>query len=225
MGLGNVVKRKTHKERAQPKGRKKLGLLEKHKDYRLRANDFQRKRDHINRLERKAELRNTDEFYFGMNSSKTERGVHKLVRQGRFAAGEPQALSLDLARKLDRNYLETKLAHETNQLHRLEANLHFVGVDQSQLPVQRQRTKFVYSDDEEEEEEDGEEEEVLPTSDKSEKAYAELMRRKERVDLLQNAVKHVELKRNMAKPGKRALVAPAEGNRPAQYKWSKVRQR
>ena len=62
--LRNAVKRKTHKERAQPcvsttlgdppateavrrSERTRFGLLEKHKDYKLRAKDFHRKEDAI----------------------------------------------------------------------------------------------------------------------------------------------------------------------------------
>jgi U3 small nucleolar RNA-associated protein 11 len=41
--LRHVVSRRVHLERAQPKGRKHLGLLEKHKDYVLRARDFHKK--------------------------------------------------------------------------------------------------------------------------------------------------------------------------------------
>jgi hypothetical protein len=41
--LKNAISRRTHKERAQPAARKKFGLLEKHKDYVVRAKDFHRK--------------------------------------------------------------------------------------------------------------------------------------------------------------------------------------
>lgn len=73
----NVIKRREHKERSQPAKRRRLGLLEKHKDYVLRAKDFHRKERTIKILQRKAEERNPDEFYFGMVNKKTTKGVHK----------------------------------------------------------------------------------------------------------------------------------------------------
>jgi U3 small nucleolar RNA-associated protein 11 len=62
--------RKNHKERAQPQGRKKWGLLEKHKDYVIRAKDYHKKQDYLRKLKEKAAFRNPDEFYFNMNRSK-----------------------------------------------------------------------------------------------------------------------------------------------------------
>lgn len=58
-------------ERAQPLGRQKLGLLEKHADYVKRARDFHSKEDRITKLREKAAGKNKDEFYFGMIRSKT----------------------------------------------------------------------------------------------------------------------------------------------------------
>jgi hypothetical protein len=70
--LRNSLHRKNHKERSQLAHRTRLGALEKHKDYVLRARDYHSKRDRIQRLRQKAAERNKDEFYFGMNRQKTK---------------------------------------------------------------------------------------------------------------------------------------------------------
>ncbi len=46
--LRNAVQRRNHKERSQPVGRAKLGLLEKHKDYVLRARDHHKSKTCLN---------------------------------------------------------------------------------------------------------------------------------------------------------------------------------
>ncbi|KAM0309542.1 hypothetical protein ACHAPQ_012566, partial [Fusarium lateritium] len=66
--MRNAVARRPHRERAQPLERRRLGLLEKHKDYSLRAKDFNKKKKQLKNLRDKASERNEDEFYFGMMS-------------------------------------------------------------------------------------------------------------------------------------------------------------
>ncbi|KAF4954429.1 hypothetical protein FGADI_5295 [Fusarium gaditjirri] len=68
--MRNAVARRPHRERAQPLERRRLGLLEKHKDYSLRAKDFNKKKAQLKNLKDKAAERNEDEFYFGMMSRK-----------------------------------------------------------------------------------------------------------------------------------------------------------
>ncbi len=70
--LKNSLHRKSHKERSQLSHRTRLGFLEKHKDYVLRARDYHSKQDRINLLRGKAATRNKDEFYFSMTKEKTE---------------------------------------------------------------------------------------------------------------------------------------------------------
>ena len=74
--LKNAVKRITHKERAQPSARKKLGELEKHKDYKVRSKEFKNKRRYVDSLKSKAAERNPDEFYFGMHKAQVKKGRH-----------------------------------------------------------------------------------------------------------------------------------------------------
>lgn len=108
--LRNAVQRRNHKERAQPLERSKWGLLEKHKDYSLRAKDHNSKKARLKTLRQKAAERNPDEFAFGMMSSKTENGVRVTKRQS--GSGGHVALSDEAIRLLktqDAGYLGTVL--------------------------------------------------------------------------------------------------------------------
>lgn len=72
-----MVHKRLHKERHQPEARKKLGYLEKHKDYVKRAKDYHRKEDAIKKMHQKAYFKNEEEFSFKMLShtaDKNERG-------------------------------------------------------------------------------------------------------------------------------------------------------
>lgn len=70
--LRNSLHRRNHKERGQLSHRKRLGILEKHKDYVLRAKDYNSKKERIRKLKQRASERNKDEFYFGMVGKKTQ---------------------------------------------------------------------------------------------------------------------------------------------------------
>lgn len=74
--LRNAVQRRNHKERGQTAGREKFGLLEKKKDYILRAKDYHGKQNKLKAMREKALFRNPDEFYFKMINSQTKGGVH-----------------------------------------------------------------------------------------------------------------------------------------------------
>ena len=102
--MRNTVPRRPHKERAQPKAREKWGILEKHKDYSLRAADYNLKKKKLGQLSNKAKERNPDEFAFGMMSA--EKGT-----AGKHGKGGNEALlshdAVKLLKTQDSGYLRT----------------------------------------------------------------------------------------------------------------------
>ncbi|NWJ02951.1 UTP11 protein, partial [Crypturellus undulatus] len=117
-----------HRERAQPAARRKLGLLEKKKDYRLRADDYHKKQDALRALQRKALERNPDEFYFQMVRSSLQDGVH-VVKQPKDEVTPEQA---KVMRTQDLKYVEMKRVAEAKKIERLKSELHLLDAEGKQ---------------------------------------------------------------------------------------------
>ncbi|KAI9460568.1 u3 small nucleolar RNA-associated protein 11 [Lactarius psammicola] len=117
--LRNSLHRRNHKERSQLSHRQRFGILEKHKDYVLRARDYHSKQDRIQRLRQKAADRNKDEFYFGMNRQKTQEGVHV---QDRGNASLPVDM-VKILKTQDENYVRTMRAAGLKKIEKLKDQL------------------------------------------------------------------------------------------------------
>ncbi|KAF3032061.1 hypothetical protein E8E12_002632 [Didymella heteroderae] len=118
--MRNAVQRRNHKERAQPEERKKWGLLEKRKDYKLRAADHRQKKAKLKILSEKARDRNPDEFSFKMMSSSVDSKGRKVADRGN------EALSMDVVKLLktqDAAYIRTMLQQVRRERQKLEERL------------------------------------------------------------------------------------------------------
>ncbi|GKV40725.1 hypothetical protein SLEP1_g48334 [Rubroshorea leprosula] len=118
--LRNAINRRAHKERAQPHARRKFGLLEKHKDYVVRAKAYHKKEETLLKLREKAAFRNPDEFYFKMIKTRTVDGVHKPESQANKYTQE----ELMLMKTQDIGYILQKLQSEKKKVEKLTAMLH-----------------------------------------------------------------------------------------------------
>jgi U3 small nucleolar RNA-associated protein 11 len=135
--MRNAIPRRSHRERPQPHSRQKRGLLEKRKDYVLRAADYKRKSTTLKRLSEKASERNPDEFYFGMMRERTVDGVAVVDRPGSKALSVGEIIPL---KKQDEAYLRTVRSIERGRIGRLR------GV----VPGETAGKKILFAADEEE---------------------------------------------------------------------------
>ncbi|KAJ3676149.1 hypothetical protein LUZ60_003561 [Juncus effusus] len=238
--LRNAIPRRAHKERPQPESRKRFGLLEKHKDYVLRARNYHRKEETIYlflmhclalycaKLKEKAANRNPDEFYFKMINAKNVNGIHRPKNEANKFTQE----ELLLMKTQDIGYVLQKVQSVKKKVEMLNSSLHALD---NQPP-----SKHVYfAEDRHKAKEIKErvsQDRNLPKSDdlpekikrKTSLSYKELNERKERVHKLEKLYFGMALKKELQKPGKVRRLKEEEMVNPTDkpvYKWRAERKR
>lgn len=122
--LVHNIQKKQHRERSQISERRHLGLLEKKKDYKLRAENYHAKEAKLKLLRKKAKERNPDEFYFGMHSTKTdEHGIGYKENPLDIAERELSADAKKLLQTQDATYVRTMRLKELRVIERMQAEL------------------------------------------------------------------------------------------------------
>ncbi|OAY66196.1 putative U3 small nucleolar RNA-associated protein 11 [Ananas comosus] len=220
--LRNAVPRRTHKERAQPEARKKFGLLEKHKDYVLRARAFHKKEETLRRLREKAAFRNPDEFYFKMINTRSVGGIHRPESEANKYTPE----ELMLMKTQDIGYVLQKVQSEKKKIERLNSMLHTLDSQPS--------NKHVYFAEDREEAREiqnrASQTSSLPIlgdvprriKKKTTASYKELEARKKRVKQLEKLYSDMALQKELQKPGRKRKLRPEEivsGTSKPVYKW------
>lgn len=225
--LRNAIPRRAHKERAQPNARKKYGLLEKHKDYVVRAKAFHKKQEIMKKLKEKAEFRNPDEFYFKMIKTRVVDGVHKPLSEANKYSQE----ELMLMKTQDMGYILQKIQSEKKKIEKLTSTLHSLDNQPS--------NKHVYFAEDRDEAKElrsrMSESSSVPSIDvpgrikkKTAASYREVESRMQRVQQLEKLYSEMALKKELQKPGRKRKLREEEMVCPTDkpvYKWRAERKR
>lgn len=242
------VNQKTHRERHQPELRQKYGLLEKKKDYKVRARHHQERERVLKLLKKRAQNRNPDEFYFHMTRAQVKDGRHTEIRED----DEHTEDQIKLMQTRDLKYINMRATMERKKVDRLQSELHFLdevnqtknshvffnddGQPVSNLAakldthpdlINRKINRLRLSDLKKIELPDLDEETIENMASKKRKAYRELERRKNREKELSIVQRKLEIKTHLLnskqEPPKR--IKPATKNAAPIYKWKYERKK
>lgn len=101
-----------------------MGLLEKKKDYKIRANERHERDELFKLLHKKALDRNPDEFYHHMINSKMVNNEHIELEQ----KDENTPDQIKLMQTQDIRYITTRRTIEKNKIERLQSHLHMIDM-------------------------------------------------------------------------------------------------
>lgn len=224
--------KKQHRERSQPFNRSRFGLLEKKRDYVLRASDYKQKQQRLKILRSKASQKNEDEFYFGMVKQTTKNGLATKTRGN-------ESLGQDVTKILktqDAAYIQTVSAIERQKLANLLSNQHSAVSDKSgshavfvdsldeaaQVDPDAQHHRIDVLIERLEELDSTELDETLASQ--RAKLVREIEARQDRLAKLHVLEKEVALHRNLQTKGSRKLMGKDADGTP-KYKWKQERKR
>lgn len=141
-----VFHSREHRERAQPANRSRLGLLEKKKDYVLRARDFQSKKKRLQAMKVKAAYKNPDEFYFGMIKNRVDK------KSGRVRlAGDHEKISnevIKLMKSQDLKHIQEMIRVNEAKLQNFRAeHAILISQEENRKRCKNSHIKFVEDDE------------------------------------------------------------------------------
>ncbi|KAK6588933.1 hypothetical protein RS030_283703 [Cryptosporidium xiaoi] len=213
--LKHSVHRRVHLERATPAKRLRFGILERKKDYKLRAIRYHEKENLFKSLSEKARTRNPDEFDFKMVNSRMENGRYTKINGGKEGKFSSQSLSSmnsaerKLAESQNMTYVNYRRSIDESKIKRMEKELTLFGEN-----FERNHTFF--SDD------DSEEKDKYKTNNADEylsngiiknltKSYRIMNNIKARADSLRKVSNHLELQKNMQSSERKRKIINSDG--------------
>ncbi|KAH8584864.1 U3 small nucleolar RNA-associated 11 [Cryptosporidium sp. chipmunk genotype I] len=226
--LKHSIHRRVHLERATPVNRLRFGILERKKDYKIRAKRYHEKENLLKSLSEKARTRNPDEFDFGMVNSRLENGRYKKIGSGLPNGGLTSAEERKLAESQNLTYVHFRKSIDNKKIERMEKELTLFG--------QNMQRSHVFFDDEHKQLENNPQEnksntkklkdqasfpnsenlsnEIVKNITKSYKILNETIARSKKLDKVS---KHLELQRDLKSKGKKKKVVTKNGN--TEFVW------
>ena len=142
-----VFHSREHRERAQPANRVRLGLLEKKKDYVLRARDFQSKKKRLHAMKVKAAYKNPDEFYFGMIKSRVDKATGKVRQEAEHEKLASEVIKL--MKSQDLKHIQEMIRTNEGKLENFKAEHAIViGKHFNSQKIKGNHVKFIEDDEE-----------------------------------------------------------------------------